>query len=130
MRSSANSRELPKKVRHAHVLLKADANGPNWTDTRISEAFGWRIKTVENIGQCLVTKGFKIALNGRKRESAPVEKKLDGKQEAEVIALRLGAAPEGFANWSLRLLAEKVVELEIAESISNETDRRTLKKTG
>ena len=118
-----------QKVRRAHVLLKADADGPNWTDQRIAEAFSCRTKTVENIRQRLVTEGFEIALNGKKRETPPRQKRLDGEQEAQVIALRLGEPPKGFANWTLRLLAEQVVALEIVDSISYETVRRTLKKT-
>jgi len=118
------------KVRRAQVLLKADADGPNWTDREISEAYGCRIKTVENIRQRLVTDGFQIVLNGKKRETPPTLKKLDGKQEALVIAQRLGPAPKGFAHWTLRLLADRVVELGIVESISHESVRRTLKKTG
>jgi len=119
-----------QKVRRAQILLKADADGPNWTDLKIAEAYGCRTKTVENIRQRLVTEGFKTTLNGKKRLVPPVAKKLDGKQEAQVIALRLGDAPKGFSNWSLRLLAQKVVELEIVESISHECIRQTLKKNG
>jgi hypothetical protein len=111
------------------VLLAADADGPNWTDKKISEAFTCRTKTVENIRQRLVTEGFEIALNGKKRESPPRGKRLNGEQEAKVIALRLGKPPDGFANWSLRLLAEQVVELGIVDSVSHETLRKTLKKT-
>jgi hypothetical protein len=118
-----------QKVRRAQVLLKADADGPNWTDKKIAEAFSCRTKTVENIRQRLVTRGFDIALNGKKRETPPRSKLFDGEQEAKVIALRLGAPPEGYANWSLRLLAEKVVELELVDSVSYETIRQTLKKT-
>ena len=118
-----------QKVRRAHVLLKADADGPNWTDKRIAEAFSCRTKTVENIRQRLVTDGFEIALNGKKRETPPRQKLLDGEQEAQVIALRLGEPPKGFANWTLRLLAQHVVELGIVDSISHETVRQTLKKT-
>ena len=118
-----------QKVRRAQVLLKADAAGPNWTDRRIAEAYSCRIKTVENIRQRLVIEGFDIALNGKKRESPPRENRLDGEQEAKVIALRLGEPPQGFANWSLRLLAEKVVELEIVDLVCHETVRQTLKKT-
>ncbi len=118
-----------QKVRRAHVLLKADADGPNWTDKKIAEAFFCRTKTVENIRQRLVTDGFEIALNGKKRETPPRQKLLDGEQEAKVIALRLGEPPKGFANWTLRLLAEQVVELEIVDSVSHETLRKTLKKT-
>lgn len=117
-----------QKVRRAQVLLKSDVNGANWTDLKIAEAYGCRTKTVENIRQRLVTEGFRTTLNGKKRLVPPVAKKLDGKQEAQVIALRLGDAPEGFSNWSLRLLAQKVVELEIVDSISYECVRKTLKK--
>ena len=117
-----------QKVRRAQVLLKADADGPTWTDKQIAEAFSCRTKTVENIRQSLVTQGFDVALNGKKRQSPPNPKKLDGEQEAKVIALRLGQPPKGFANWSLRLLATQVVELGIVERISHETLRTTLKK--
>ncbi|MEM1279141.1 MAG: helix-turn-helix domain-containing protein [Cyanobacteria bacterium P01_H01_bin.152] len=119
-----------QKVRRAQILLKADALGPNWTDERIAEAFCCRIKTVENIRKRLVEQGFNIALNGLQRQSAPTPKLLDGEQEAQVIAMRLGKPPKGYANWSLRLLARKVVELEIVESVSHETVRQTLKKMG
>lgn len=119
-----------EKVRRAQILLKADANGPNWTDQKIAEAFSCRRKTVENIRERLVTQGFSQTLNAKKRQSPPREKLLDGQQEAKIIALRLGEPPPGFSNWSLRLLAERVIELEIVDSISYETVRRTLKKTG
>jgi hypothetical protein len=75
-----------------------------------------------------VTNGFDIALNGKKRETPPRQKVLDGEQEAKVIATRLGSPPDGFAHWTLRLLTDKVVELEIVDSISHETVRQTLKK--
>ena len=118
-----------QKVRRAQVLLKADADGPGWTDARIAEAFDCRTKTVENIRQRLVRDGFEIALNGKKRESPPRAKALDGEQEAKVIAMRLGSPPKGFANWTLRLLAKQLVQLEIVDSSSPETVRKTLKKT-
>ena len=81
------------------------------------------------IRQRLVERGFDQALDGKKRATPPTEKRLDGRQEAKVIAMRLGPPPKGYANWSLRLLARKVVELEIVDAISYETVRRTLKKT-
>ena len=117
-----------QKVRRAQVLLKADADGPGWTDARIAEAFGCRTKTVENIRERLVTQGFELTLDGQPRAEPPRPKLLDGEQEAKVIAMRLGPPPPGYANWSLRLLSEQVVALEIVESISYETVRRTLKK--
>lgn len=119
-----------QKVRRAQILLKADADGPGWADQRIAEAFGCRTKTVENVRQRLVEEGFAEALNGAKRAQPAVEKLLDGEQEAQIIATRLGPPPAGYANWTLRLLARKVVELKIVEAISYETVRRTLKKTG
>ena len=117
------------KVRRAQVLLKADADGPCWTDAEIAEAYGCRTKTVENIRERFVTEGFEVTLNGQERKNPPRPKLLDGRQEAKVIALRLGPPPKGYANWSLRLLANRVVELGVVETISYETIRRTLKKT-
>lgn len=118
-----------QKVRRAQVLLKADADGPGWTDAKIADAYGCRTKTVENIRERFVTEGFEVTLNGQPQVKPPRQKLLDGEQEAKVIAMRLGPPPPGFANWTLRLLAEQVVTLEIVESISYETVRRTLKKT-
>lgn len=118
-----------QKARRARILLKADARGPGWTDAKIAEAFSCRIQTVENLRKRLVTEGFVIAFQGKPRAKPPVAKKLDGKQEAKLIAMRLGKPPKGFSNWSLRLLAERVVELGLTDSISYETVRRTLKKT-
>ena len=118
------------KVRRAQVLLKCDADGPGWTDQRIADAFGCRTKTVENIRQRLVTEGFEETLHARKPQAPPRSKILDGEQEAQIIALRLAKPPKGFANWSLRLLANQVVELGIVEKVSHETLRKTLKKTG
>ena len=117
-----------QKVRRAQMLLKTDADGPAWTDRQIAEAFLCRTTTVENLRQRCVLEGFEQALERKKRQSPP-NKLLDGKQEAKIIAMRLGPAPKGYANWTLRLLARKVVELEIVESISHETVRGTLKKT-
>ena len=119
-----------QKVRRAQILLKADVEGTNWTDQRIAEALECRVKTVENIRKRLVERGFEETLNGAKRAKPPTEKLLDGEQEAQVIALRLGPAPKGYSSWSLRLLSRKLVELGLVESISHETVRRTLKKTG
>ena len=123
-------RGTSQKVQRARVLLKADADGPDWTDAKIAEAFGCRTKTVENIRERFVTKGFEVTLNGQAKSNPPRPRLLDGEQEAKLIAMRLCSPPPGFSNWSLRLLAGQVVALEIVESISYETVRRTLKKTG
>jgi hypothetical protein len=118
-----------QKVRRANILLKADVDGPNWSDAKIAEALSCRTRTIENVRRRLVTEGLDAVLNRKQRETPPRSRSLDGKQEAEVIALRLGKPPAGFANWTLRLLADQIVELEIADSISHETVRRMLKKT-
>jgi hypothetical protein len=120
-------RASAQKVRRARILLKADADGPNWTDARIADAFDCRTHSVECLRERLVTDGFEVALHG-KPKSRVRRKVLDGAQEAKIIALRLGQPPKGFANWTLRLLAEQAVALEIVESVSYETLRRTLKK--
>lgn len=117
-----------QKVKRANILLMADVDGPAWTDKQIAEAYRCRTKTVENVRQRLVERGFEETLEGRKPEKAPREKTLDGKQEAKVIATRLGPPPKGYVNWTLRLLARKVVELGITDSISHQTVMRTLKK--
>lgn len=124
-----NLKGTGQKVRRAQILLKADAEGPNWIDERIADAFSCRTRTVERLRQRLVERGFEETLHRVERAQPPVEKLLTGEQEARLIATRLGPPPKGYANWSLRLLARKVVELKIATSVSYETVRRTLKKT-
>ncbi len=123
-----NLKGTGQKVRRAQILLKADADGPHWTDERIAEAYGCRTRTVERLRQRFVEQGFEETLHRVERQQPPVEKLLTGDQEARVIATRLGAPPKGYNNWTLRLLARKVVELQIAEAVSYETVRRTLKK--
>ena len=117
-----------EKVRRAQILLKVDAEAPAWTDQHIAEAFSCRTQTVEKIRQRFVREGFAQTLDRKPRPTPPTAKLLDGEQEAKVIATRLGPPPKGYANWTLRLLARKVVELEILHSISHETVRQTLKK--
>src|SRR4029450_7356775 len=120
-------RVAAQKVLRAHVLLKADADGPHWTDAAIASAFDCRTQTIENMRERFVTEGFEIALHGKPKRRRR-GKVLDGMQEAKIIALRLGPPPPGFANWTLRLLASQAVALEIVESVSHETLRGTLKK--
>jgi hypothetical protein len=122
------SKGSSQKARRARILLKADADGPAWTDDKIREAFDCRVQTVENVRRRFVTESFELALEGRKREKPPTDRILDGEAEAKVIALRLGKPPAGYGRWTLCLLAAQVVELEIVESISHETIRTTLKK--
>jgi hypothetical protein len=118
-----------QKVKRAQILLKSDVDGPAWTDARIADAFHCQTQTIEKIRQRLVESGFRETLDGKQRSAPPTPKILDGEQEARIIATRLGPPPKGYANWSLRLLARKVVELEIVDSVSYATLSRTLKKT-
>lgn len=118
-----------QKFRRAQMLLKADADGPGWTDSRIAEAFNCRVQTIENLRQRLVTEGFALALEGKKRQEPPTPCRLDGAAEAKLIALRLGKPPAGYGHWTLHLLADELVTLEIVASISHETVRQVLKKT-
>jgi hypothetical protein len=119
-----------QKVRRAQILLKADADGPAWTDARIADAFHCRIQTIENLRKRLVTQGFEVALDGKQRETPPTPPLLDGEKEAKLIALRLGKPPAGYGRWTLQLLADELVALEVVDSICPETVRKTLKKTG
>jgi len=118
-----------QKVRRAQILLKADAEGPNWTDERIAEAFDCRVQTIENLRKRLVSEGFEQTLNGKPRQAPPTPPRLDGEGEAKLIALRLGKPPAGYGRWTLQLLADQLVALEVVDSISIETVRKTLKKT-
>jgi Homeodomain-like domain len=117
-----------QKVRRAQILLKADADGPRWADAKIAEAFNCRVQTIENLRKRLVSEGFELALDGKKRQEPPTPCKLDGEGEAKLIAMRLGKPPVGYGHWTLQLLADELVALEVVDSISHETVRKTLKK--
>ena len=117
------------KIKHANILLKADADGLAWTDQAICQAFDCSLNTVRSIRQRFIEEGLEIALN-RKHQSRPSNLQiLDGEKEARLIALCCAKPPEGRSGWSLRLLADRLVELEIVKSISYETVRLGLKKT-
>ena len=118
-----------ERPRRATISLKADADGPAWDDAKISAAVGCRTRTVENVRQAFVLEGFEGASVRRKRATTPTPKLPDGAAEAKLIAMRLGKPPAGFGHRTLRLLADRTVELEIVESIGPETVRQTLKKT-
>jgi hypothetical protein len=119
-----------QKVRRAQILLKADADGPAWIDLRIAEAYNCRVQTIESLRKRLDTERFELALNGKKRQTPPTQPLLDGRGEAKLISMRLGKPPAGYGSWTLQLLADELVALEVVDSISHETVRQTLKKTG
>ena len=117
-----------RKIVHAQILLKTDRNGPNWTDEDIAEAFGVHTSTVRSVRERFVNEGLESALHRKEQVNPRRERILDGAKEARLIAAACGSPPDGRARWTLRLLAGKLVELEVVEEISHETVRRTLKK--
>ena len=114
---------------HAEILLKTDISelGEKWQDKQIGEAFGITTRTVERIRERLVQEGLESALN-RASSTRVRERKIDGENEAHLVALMCGDAPEGRSRWTLRLLGQSMVELGYVENISHETIRQTLKK--
>jgi len=115
----------------ARILMKADQgqHGPSWGDEKISDALDVTIQTIERIRKQLVEEGLDAALSRRQYKQKVSRKKIDGDVEAHLIALSCSEPPEGFARWTLRLLADKIVELGYLENISHEAIRQTLKKT-
>src|SRR3954466_9302240 len=118
------------QIKHAQILLKADEaeGGPGWPDARIAEAFAAGITTVERVRRRFVEEGFASALSPYRGGKRIYERKLDGAQEAHLIALACSAPPDGQARWTLRLLAQHMVELAYVDMLSYETVRQTLKK--
>ena len=119
------------KVQRAQAALKFDQgeSGPGWTDKRIAEAFGVTTRSLEHWRKQAVLQGPSSLLERKPRETPPTEAKFDGEKEARLTAIACSKAPEGYARWSLRLLADRVVTLEIVDSVSHETIRQVLKKT-
>lgn len=119
------------KLTHARVLLQADQSegAPGWTDARIAEGLGVTTRTIEHIRQRFVEEGLESALLRKKQCRPSKERLLDGAKEAKLVAICCSKAPEGRRRWTLRLLADRLVELNIVESIGHETVRRTLQKT-
>jgi len=118
------------KRKRAHILLKADAHaeGPAWTDEQIAEALDVSVATIHRTRQAYVGQGLEVAL-ARQRPTGRQCRKLDGAQEARLVTIACSPPPEGQARWTLQLLADQMVTLEIVEAIGKETVRRTLKKT-
>jgi transposase len=120
-----------QKLLHARILLKADAaeGGPAWTDERIADALDVSTATIVRVRQRFVEHGFEAALVRKKQDRPSRQRKLDGAAEARLIALACSQAPDGRAAWTLQLLADKLVELKVVDSVCDETVRRVLKKT-
>jgi transposase len=120
---------MAHRIKHANILLQIDANGPAWTDAQAAAAFHCHVNTARNVRQRLVEHGLEAALERKKQERPSREKILDGEGEARLESIACGKTPDGRARWTMQLLADRLVELEIIETISRETVRRTLKKT-
>ena len=119
-----------RKLTHARILLKADqgSEGPGWVDEQVADAVEVSQPTVSRVRKQYVEEGLQAATN-RRPPNREYHRKLDGEQEARLVALACSEPPEGQARWSLRLLADKMVELEVVDDLSYQTVRRTLKKT-
>jgi transposase len=127
----ASGKGAAKKLAHARILLKADQadGGPAWTDERIADAVEVSVATVERVRQRFVEDGLDAALARKKQDKPSRQRTLDGRAEARLIALACSTPPKGRKRWTLKLLADKLVELEVVETVSDETVRRTLQKT-
>lgn len=117
------------RVKHANILLAIDANGMNMTDEAAAKAFRCHQNTARNVRQRLVEQGMEAALERKKQDEPSRDRILDGEKEARLIAIACGQAPGGRSRWTLQLLADRLVKLDIVEKISEQTVRRTLKKT-
>ena len=127
-RFAATGKRSAATITRARILLKADVARHGWPDDRIAEALGTSPSTVARVRKKFVQQGLEAAVQ-RRRPTGRQYRKLDGKAEARLVALACSAPPEGRARWTLRLLADKLVELEVVEAIDPATVHRTLKKT-
>ena len=127
----AAGKAAARKLAHARIVLKADAapGGPAWPDGRIAEAVEVSIDTVERVRQRFVEQSLEAALGRKKQDRPSRERKLDGRGEARLVALACSAPPAGRQAWTLHLLADKLVELRVVDTISYETVRQVLNKT-
>ena len=117
------------RIRHANILLAVDEAGPKMTDAEAARAYRVTVRSIEHLRQRWVEQGLEAALERKKRARPSVEPMFDGEREAKLIAIACGPKPEGRARWTLELLAERVVRLNIVEHCSDSTIGRVLKKT-
>jgi len=117
------------KIKHANILLAVDENGPAFNDMNAAKALSCNKNTVRNVRQRFVEQGLETALERKKQTRPSRQLKLDGEKEARLIAIACREPPAGYSRWTLKLLANELVALEVVDSISDQTVRRTLKKT-
>ena len=127
----SSGKAAARKITRARVLLKADAGegGPGWTDQRIAEALEGGVRMIENVRRRCVEEGPEAAAGGCVWPDRPAQRKLDGAGEARLVAIACSKPPAGRSRWTMGLLADELVVLQVTDSISDETVRRTLKKT-
>ena len=127
---TTTGRAAARTLAHARVLLKADAGaeGPGWTDARIRDALDVSLKTIARIRRTFVDGGLEAAVS-RRPPPRPRPRKLDGRAEAHLLALQCSPPPDGRARWTLQLLTDRFVELDVSPAVSDETVRRVLKQT-
>jgi transposase len=124
----SKGRAAAYKIKYANILLNIDVNGQGWSDRQAATSLSCHSNTIANLRQRFVEQGLEAALERKPRKNPPRQRVCDGEAEAKLIALRCGESPPGQARWTLRLLTDKAVELEIVPSISHETVRQVLKK--
>jgi transposase len=129
LRLTKSGKTAAYKIKHAHILLQVDANGPPWSDAHVAKALHCHGNTVRNVRQRFVEQGLEAALVRKKQVQPSRQRLLDGAQEAHLLALRCSQPPAGQARWTLKLLADQLVALHVVETISDETVRQTIKKT-
>lgn len=120
---------LAYRIKHAHILLAVDADGPNWPDHQVAKAYKCHQNTVVNVRQHFVEQGFQAALERKKQQTPSRQRILDGESEARLISIACSKPPEGFAKWTMQMLADELVALKVVDYISGQTVWRTLKKT-
>ena len=117
------------RIKHANILLAVDADGPNWPDYQAAKAYKCHQNTIVNVRQHFVEQGFEAALE-RKKQQAPSRKRIiDGENEARLISVACSKPPRGCAKWTMQMLADELVALEVVDSVSGQTVWRALKKT-
>jgi len=121
-------RESSHRIKHAYILLNSDKNGPNMTDQEIASLLHCHVQTVFNVRKRFVEIGLESALDRKKRDDPPIPRILDGEKEARLIAIACSKPPKGRIRWTLQLLADELVALDIVDEISGKTVGRTLKK--
>ena len=117
------------RIKHANILLAIDSDGPEWVDEKAAEAYRCNRNTVKNIRRRFAEHGLQAALGRKKQEKPSRQRILDGKKEARLLAIACSLPPAGRAKWTLKMLADELVALEVVDSVSEQTVRRTLKKT-